>query len=173
MNLNDNESHHNRLSGLKSFNEVINILNNNGIHDVNIATDSLNNKFNLIDIVNINNNQHPIGHSILIVKFNDHSYYYMDPTGSVSKSVLNKFIPINSHILISMDQMQPLQSQDCTSYVMRDAILLHSNKLSLNNFIVLHMIDVDQFEISYKSIPTVNKNKLNHITSVEDQLING
>lgn len=157
------------LKGLKTFNEVIEILNRNGITDVSTTGA---NKFTLVDLINIKDSNHTTGHSVLLVRFNPDLFYYFDPIGTASKSVLNKFCPNGSRIMCSLDQLQAINNEDCTNYVIREVLLLASNRLSINNYVLLRKDSEDNYVIESRDLKGLDKNKLNHANLVENNLIN-
>jgi len=141
------------FSGLSTFSELIEVLANNGINrdDIQTYNQSIDFetkpilKYNLINVLNVNNDKMTTGHAILLIKFTDDMYYYFDSTSAVADDVLNKFFKNKSvYILCNLDQLQDFRKdQSCGWYVARE-ILLHSvNKLKLKNYMLIHYNDAD------------------------------
>lgn len=161
------------LKGLQSWSSVLNNLHEHKIVNVSIATSTLATKYNLIDLASIKSNNNSTGHSILIVKLDSSNYYYYDPIGAISKSVLNKFIPDHSNILCSLSANQAVGNEDCTAYCVREILLLDANRLKLKEFVILSKNKSfnEGFKIVYESMKGVDQKRLKYVSAVEQRII--
>lgn len=135
------------FSGLSSFNDLKEVLIKNNVKesDIQIFNTSQDydnlplSKYNMMNVLNVNNTKLSTGHAVLLVKFNETMYYYFDPTSVISNEIFSKvFRNKRVQILCNLDQLQDFRkNQSCGWYVVREIFLIELGKLRVKNYIIL------------------------------------